>query len=204
MPLAWMVDLGWPWWVTTVVAAVVATACVLALTRTRDRLVRGALATLAVQGVALAVAAPFVMDESEATSKSAAAAMRDHEGPPLALGEFVRRADENCRRFGEFAGTLGNPTTLPGMARQLDKLVPAFWDSFAAQGRLEPPREARVTDKRWMFAMEAFGHDLEAVRAAAKSGDQEGVDAANRAAGQHSARSAVLSRKLGLKVCFAP
>lgn len=55
------IELGWPWWVSSGLAAGVAIGCVIAFVVQRRPAVRGVLATLAVQGVAIAVAAPLLM-----------------------------------------------------------------------------------------------------------------------------------------------
>ena len=187
MPLAISVDLGWSWWVTTTIAAAVAVAAGVGFFVTRSPLARGVLATLAVQGVVLAAVAPAVMDNG---------------GMQLTQAEFARQADANCARLGKFAATLGNPKTLPGTAKMLDRLMPALWAALLQQGMLQPPSEERAVATRWMSAMTSVASSYESVRAAASRGDKEGVNAANALANRYSQESATLSSQLGLKVCF--
>jgi len=199
MDLGVTVDLGWPWWVTTIIAVAVAAAAVVAFLVTRHPVARGVLATLAVQGVVLAAVAPAVMDNGDAEGGSMSA-MRPNA--QHAKADFARQADANCARFGEFAATLGNPTTLPGTAKMLDRMMPALWNVWMQQGLLQPPPGERPVARRWMGAMRSYASSLEAVRATASRGDKEGVNAANRLANRHAQESARLSSQLGMKVCF--
>ncbi len=64
-PLAVMVDLGWPWWVTTIVAGALVLAAVLVLLRGRRAELRGAMVPLIVFGIVAAVIAPFVMSDPD-------------------------------------------------------------------------------------------------------------------------------------------
>src|SRR5687767_3130723 len=113
MGLAVSVDLGWPWWVTTTIAVVVAVAAVVGLFVTRHPVARGVLATLAVQGVVLAAVAPAVMDEGGAGSTAAM-----EPSAELTSADYARQADANCASLNRFAATLGNPTTLPGIGKK--------------------------------------------------------------------------------------
>jgi hypothetical protein len=53
-----MIDLGWPWWVSLIIALSVAAVCAAALTKTRRGIARGVLGLILVQGVALGVLSP--------------------------------------------------------------------------------------------------------------------------------------------------
>lgn len=195
-PLAISVDLGWPWWVTTTIAAAVAVAAGVGFFVTRYPLARGVLATLAVQGVVLAAVAPAIMSNGGGSTSAMQASGE------LTKMEYAHQADAICTRFGKFAATLGNPKTLSGTAKMLDHLMPFFWDAWLGQGLLVSPPAERPVARQWMNAMKAMGSSLESVRAAASRGDKEGVKAANRAANRHAQESARLSSQLGLKVCF--
>jgi len=193
MGLAVSVDLGWPWWVTTIIAAAVAVAAVVAFFVTRHPLARGVLATLALQGVVLAAVAPALMDDGGAGSTAAMEPSAD----------YARQADANCARFSKFAATLGNPSTLPGTASMFYRMMPAFWNAWMEQGLLRPPLEERPVAGRWMNAMRSYGSSLEAVRYAAARGDKQGVNDANRLANRQAQEAARLSSRLGMKVCFS-
>lgn len=197
MVLAVAVDLGWPWWVTTITAVVVAVASVLGFFVTRHSLARGVLATLAVQGVVLAAVAPVLMDNGHGGSMSAM-----QRTAQLTRSEFARRADANCARLNAFAATLGNPTTLPGTAKKLDRLMPALWGAWLEQGLLQPPSEERPVVRQWMSAMRSYASSLEGVRYAAKRGDEEGAGVANALVGRHAQEGGRLSSQLGMNVCF--
>jgi hypothetical protein len=56
-----MVDVPWPWWVTTTAALAVALGCVVAFWRVKNASARGALALLAAQCCVTAAIAPFLM-----------------------------------------------------------------------------------------------------------------------------------------------
>jgi hypothetical protein len=189
------VDLGWPWWATTLVAAVIAGAAALAYVFVRRAPLRGVLAVLVVEGVIVAALAPVVMDES---SMSVSGIER------LSREEFARRADDNCRRFGDFAASLGNPTTLPGIAKQFDELVPAFWKAYGDQGLLVPPRSRQERAMAWMNAMALYGRELEALHGAAKRSDQTAVNAAGARLVPLEERNQQLAAQLGMRVCFQP
>ena len=197
MGLAVSVDLGWPWWVTTIIAAAVAVAAVVAFFVTRHPLARGVVATLAVQGVVLAAVAPALMDDGGAGSTAAM-----EPSTELTSADYARQADANCARFSKFAATLGNPSTLPGTASMFYRMMPAFWNAWMEQGLLRPPLEERPVAGRWMNAMRSYGSNLEAVGYAAARGDKQGVNNANRLANRQAQEAARLSSRLGMKVCF--
>lgn len=195
-----MVDLGWPWWVTTLIALSISAACAVVFVTSRSLAVRAVVATLAVQGIVLAAVAPFVMKENS----SSAAAM--HASPPamktsLTRAEFARRADANCTAFGHAYVAAGNPQTPAEIGRGLDRIVPVFRHGLAQQGALTPPPAERVTAKHWMNAMTATTNDLVALGRAGSARDAVRIKAANARLTENSARSARLSKQLGLKVC---
>jgi hypothetical protein len=195
--LAVMVDLGWPWWVTTLIAAGVALLAGLAFVRTRRTAIRAVAALVLIEALAIAVIAPVVMEDAADTNAGPAMS-----SAALSSTEFAQRADENCRELNAFIATLGNPKTPAGIERQMDRLLPEFWQKILAQGNLEPPPEQQATTGQWMNAMGAFGRDYEALRAAASRRDTKAMERANASAGAHAEESARLSKELGLRVCF--
>jgi hypothetical protein len=195
--LAIMVDLGWPWWVTTLIAAGVALLAALAFARTRGTTIRAVAALVVLEAVAIAVIAPFVMDDADDTNGGPAMS-----SSPLSSTDFVRKADANCSELNAFIATLGNPKTPAGVERQMDRLLPEFWRKILAQGELEAPPDRQATAGQWMNAMGAFGRDYEALRAAASRRDAKAMERANASAGEHAKESARLSKELGLGVCF--
>lgn len=208
--VAIMVDLGWPWWVTSVIAIAIALGSLLAFAFTHAPAMRGVLATLAVEGVVLAAVAPAVMSQSQASpapmrpTQQAGMAGNAMTAPSTTLtrSEFARQADANCARLGRFAASLGSPKTPAETARMLGHLSPVFWEAWLAQGTLVPPDGQRSTAKQWMRAMQAYGSALEGTREAASRGDKQGLAAADATSAQAARRSALLSSELGLKVCF--
>jgi hypothetical protein len=201
-----MVDLGWSWWVTSLIAAGVVTAAGIAFTLSRNQAVRGIAALLVVQGVVIAIVAPFVMDEDEDRDGSPAmaspVAMSGGTENRLSREEFVRQADANCRELVQFGAALGNPTTPAGIARKMDRMMPEFWSRVAAQARLTPPMGEEAMTAQWMTAMAAVGSDFEAIRNAAKRKDMAALQAANRSSAVHAKEAARLSSQLGLEACF--
>ncbi|MEP7225019.1 MAG: hypothetical protein ABI783_08680 [Actinomycetota bacterium] len=196
MALAVTVDLGWPWWVTTIIAVAVALAAAIAFFLTGHPVGRGILATLAVQAVVIAGVAPAIMDDGSGSMSAMQSSAR------LTKAEFARRADATCTRLNEFAATLGDPTTLSGTAKMLDGLIPTLWNAWMQQGLLRPPPEERPVVRRWMTAMRSYASSLEGVRYAARRGDQEGMNAANGLVNRHAQEGGRLSSQLGMKVCF--
>jgi hypothetical protein len=196
MGLAISVDLGWPWWVTTIIAVAVALAAGIAFFVTGDPLAHGVLATLAVQGALLAAVAPAVMDDDSGSMSAM------QPSAQLTKADFARRADANCVRLNNFAATLGNPTTLSGTAKKLDRLMPALWDAWMQEGLLRPPPEERAVVRRWMSAMRSYASSLEGVRYAARHGDQDAINAANGLVNRNAQEAGRLSSELGMKVCF--
>lgn len=192
-----MVDLGWPWWVTTLIAAGVALLAALAFARTRRTTVRAVAALVVLEAVAIAVIAPFVMEDSDNMNGSAAMS-----SAALSSGDFAEKADANCREFGEFAATLGNPKTPAGIERQMDQFLPEFWRAIVAQQDLQAPAEQQATARQWMHAMAAFGGDYESLRAAASRRDAKAMERANASANVHVEASSRLSKQLGMRVCF--
>ena len=192
-----MVDLGWPWWVTTLIAAGVGLLAAMALVRSRRTTIRAGATLVLVEAIAIAVIAPFVMEDVDEASGGAAMSSGS-----LNSTDFAQRADANCRELYSFIATLGNPKTPAGIEDQLDRLLPEFWRRILAQGQLEPPPDQQTTAGQWMNAMGAFGRDYEALRAAASRRDANAMERANASAGAHAKESARLSKELGMRVCF--
>jgi hypothetical protein len=193
-----MVDLGWPWWVTTITAVCVVMAAAAAYVVAHDPAVRAVAAVLAVEGIAIAVIAPFVMDENSSAATTAMHAQRS-----LTRQEFARRADANCTAVQRAFAAAGNPQTPAAIGAKLGRLMPAFIHGLARQGMLVPPPSERETAHRWMNAMAAFGANLEALGRAARESDTKGVQTAGARVATSAARSAALSKQLDLKVCFS-
>ena len=182
-----MVDLGWSWWVTTLIAAGVALLAALAFIRTRRATVRAVAALILLEAIAIGIVAPFVMKSHENTSGTSAMSS--------AGTDFARKADANCSALAAYIGTLGNPTTPTGIARKL-------WQKIVQQGDLAPPQDKQATARQWMHAMSAYGQDTESLRTAASQGDTKGMQHANAKATADATRSARFSKDLGLHVCF--
>jgi hypothetical protein len=194
--MAVMVDLGWPWWVTTLIAAGTALLAAWAFARTRRATIRAVAAIVLLEAIAIAVIAPFVMEDSDANN-----------GPAMSAGSlsrtgFAQRADANCGELNTFIATLGNPKTPAGIERQMDRLLPEFWLAIVDQGELEAPPEQQPTAGQWMRSMAAVGRDYEALRAAASRRDTSAMQRANASAGAHANESGRLGKELGMRVCF--
>jgi len=198
-----MVDLGWPWWVTTLIALSVSTACTVVFVMSRDVAVRAVVATLAVQGIVLAVVAPFLMKENSSGSTAMHASPPAMKATSLTRAEFARRADANCTAVNKAFVAAGNPQTPAAIGRKLDVIMPAFSHGLARQGALAPPPAERATAQHWMNAMSAFADDYEALGHAGTAHDAAGVKAAGAKAAKDAALSARFSKQLGLKVCFS-
>jgi hypothetical protein len=195
--MAVMVDLGWPWWVTTLIAAGVALVAALAFARTRRTTIRAVAAILLLEAIPIAVIAPFVMEDSDDANN----------GPAMSAGslsrvEFAQRADANCAELNTFIATLGNPKTPAGIERQMDRLLPELWQGIVAHGELEAPPDQQATARQWMRSMTAFGREYEALRAAASRRDTSAMQRANATASLHADESGRLARELGMRVCF--
>lgn len=188
------VDLGLDWWLVVAIAAAVVAAGAALAWRGRSPVVRGIAGTLAVQGAVIAVAAPFVMDESGMSSADAA----------LTKEEYARLADAECTRFAARTATLGTAEELPALAAEMEQLVPSFWEAYGVMGTLVPPEDEMPTAMAWMNAMARAGREFEAVRDAAKRSDAEGVRAANTRFGEIAEDTTELSRELGMRVCWQP
>ncbi len=185
-----MIDLGWTWWVSTLIAAGVAVAAGTTVLLTKRTDVRAAAALLAVEAVALGVASPFVMKNGSHVSA-------------MSSSEFVSRADANCAAVNQAFAAAGNPSTPGQIGAKLDRIMPAVWRGVAEQGTLVPPSGLRATGEQWMSAMSAVGTDLESLGRAANKHDSAGVNAASARLSGSTAQSTRLSRALGLKVCFS-
>jgi allene oxide cyclase len=74
VPVGLTVDVGWQWWIVTTIAAAVVVAAVGLLAVSRHDAVRGIAGLLAAEGVAIAVVAPFVMNDMDANGGSVRAA----------------------------------------------------------------------------------------------------------------------------------
>lgn len=204
-PLAVMVDLGWPWWVTSLIALSVTAVCAGVFATSRAVAIRAVVATLAVQGVVLAIVAPFVMKD-DSPSSPAMHATKPGMASSLTRVEFARRADANCEAMNRFNSTFTTwpkATELVATARVLDRWIPVFNKTLGDQARLRPPAGERSIATAWMNSMAAIGHANETARDSAKAGDAGGVRAGYKASDAAAARSTTLSKQLGLKVCFS-
>jgi hypothetical protein len=65
MPLALTVDIGWPWWTVVAIASGLAVACLAALFVFRGSTARAVAGLLAIEGIAIAIVAPFVMENMD-------------------------------------------------------------------------------------------------------------------------------------------
>jgi hypothetical protein len=195
--LAVMVDLGWSWWVTTLIAACVALLAALAFVRTRRATIRTVAAVVLFEAIAIGIVAPFVMKSNKSTSGTSAMSSGSSGG-----ADFAQKADGNCSALNSYVATLGNPKTPAGIERQMDQLLPAFWRKIVAQGELAVPPDKQPTARKWMHAMAAVGGDYEALRAAAARRDAAAMGRANSSAGAHATDAARLSKELGMHVCF--
>jgi hypothetical protein len=195
--MAVMVDLGWPWWVTTLIAAGVALVAALAFARTRRTTIRAVAAIVLLEAIAIAVIAPFVMEDSDDASTGSAMSASS-----LSRTDFAQRADANCAELNTFIATLGNPKTPAGIERQMDRLLPEFWLAIVDQGELEAPPEQQSTAGQWMRSMAAVGREYEALRVAASRRDTSAMQRANASAGSHADESGRLGKELGMRVCF--
>jgi hypothetical protein len=89
-----MVDVPWPWWVTTTGAIAVALASVVAFGRVRHAAVRGALALFAAQCAVTAAVAPFLMPSHAGDGDRMTRAHRTSTadtGMGMAMGAGARR-----------------------------------------------------------------------------------------------------------------
>ena len=140
-----MVDLGWPWWVTTLIAAGVVVAASIAFALSRNPVVRGIAALLFVQGVAIAIVAPFVMDEADQDE----AAMMQTSGEPASSADELfsppQASSPTPLRWGpvpgvpkgmEGAGVYGDPSK-----RDLYALRIRMPDGYFMPPHLQPETE---------------------------------------------------------------
>jgi hypothetical protein len=181
----------WSWWITTAVALPLAAVALAVAVFAKRRELKGALLLVALVGVGLGVAAPFVMGNSMGS------------GPRLTAAEFARRADANCRSLNKKpAANFGKPASTPAFAKKLNTFMPEFEKALAAQGTLRPPTNEQVTGTRWMNAMKAVGHDFESMRDAAKRSDSAAFEAAGKKLSGDAGESQSLSKQLGQTYCF--
>jgi quercetin dioxygenase-like cupin family protein len=140
-----MVDLGWPWWVTTLLAAGVVVAASIAFVLSRNPVVRGIAALLFVQGVVIAIVAPFVMDEADENE----AAMMQTSGEPASSADELfsppQASSPTPLRWGpvpgvpkgmEGAGVYGDPSK-----RDLYALRIRMPDGYFMPPHLQPEAE---------------------------------------------------------------
>ncbi len=201
-----MVDLGWPWWVTTAIALCVVAAGAVVFAIRREPAVRAVAAVLVIEAVAIAVIAPFVMENDDHGSRATVMSPSANGVTPLSPAEFVRRADANCTALGKRSAPLGEwppPSNLEATATYLDRFLPLFDRALRNQSTLRPPSAEQPSAAAWMHAMTAMGHALETVRYSAKAHDPATVRAGYRASDAATAKSTTLSKRLGLKVCFS-
>jgi quercetin dioxygenase-like cupin family protein len=139
-----MVDLGWPWWVTSLIAAGVVATGLIAFAVSRRPAVRGIAALLIVQGVAIAIVAPFVMDENDADEPGMMQTSGESASPTDRLFSPAQSSPAPLR-WGpvpgvpegmEGAGLYGNPST-----RDLYALRIRMPDGYYMPPHLQPEAE---------------------------------------------------------------
>ena len=189
MRLVAMID-WWRWWITTVVALPIAAALFAVAVFAKRRELKGALLVAGLVAVGLGVASPFVMGSMG-------------KGPRLTAAEFAARADQNCRNLNKVpVANFGQPTPTPAFAAKLDAFMPFFWEAIHRQGELRPPASTQDTASRWMHAMNAVGHDFEAMRDAAGKSDSAALGTAGKQLSADVSKSLRLSKQLGESYCF--
>jgi hypothetical protein len=184
------IDFGWPWWAFTAIAVGVAAASAVLFVLVHERFPRGVLATLLLEGIVIAAVAPAVMTNSNASTSA------------MSANQFAQQADANCRALAQQLSSLGNPKTLPGIARKLDVVIPAVSMALRAQAALQPPAGKEGLTKQWMQGMTRYRNQLTSLRTAAKSGNGDAVTAANQRVGVIGGEDGRLSKRLGLGYCF--
>jgi quercetin dioxygenase-like cupin family protein len=119
MTIGVMIELGIPWWVITLIALSVVVIAVVAYVASRNVALRAIAAVLAVQGVAIAIVAPFVMDEDDDEDTVAMRPSDQARGPADAVFSPPQAESPTALRWGpvpgvpdgmEGTGVYGNPS----------------------------------------------------------------------------------------------
>ena len=104
MQVALTVDIGWPWWVVTAIAAGVVVACLAVLVRSRTAAARAVAALLAIEGAAIAIVAPFAMPDMDANDSGSTS--MSHSGSVV---DVIERAPAQDMKMVGGVLTFANP-----------------------------------------------------------------------------------------------
>ena len=119
-----MIDLGWPWWVSLLIALSVAALCAAALTRTRYGIARGVLGLIVVQGVTLGILSPFVMSSSAGTTTAMDPAGQAMTGAARVAGSVIHVIEHapgpDMKTYGQLT-TFANPIFDGANMRQIGR-----------------------------------------------------------------------------------
>ena len=149
MTVALTVDIGWPWWAVTAIASGVVLACVGALVVFPAPAARAVVGLLTLEGVAIAIAAPFVMPEmgsTESTTATGGEAMRTRASDTV-IHVIEHAPPPNMRMVGgvlTFANTIFDSRNAKRIGRDqgfcldiaLAKSSECVWTTFLPDGQI--------------------------------------------------------------------
>jgi allene oxide cyclase len=149
MPMALTVDLGWPWWAITIIACAVVVLSLGVLVLSRNPAARAVGALLAVEGVVIAIAAPFVMSDMDGSESGSAAGEMRSNARSAVIHVIEHAPGPNMRMVGGVL-TFANPIVDDRNAKRigrdqgfcLDIAVPivksseCVWTTFLPGGQI--------------------------------------------------------------------
>jgi hypothetical protein len=149
MPVALTVDIGWPWWAVTTIASGLVLACLAALVLFRAPTARAVAGLLAIEGVAVAIIAPFVMPDmdSKGSAKPASGPGMGTRPSDTVIHVIEHAPPPNMRMVGgvlTFANTIFDSRNAKRIGRDqgfcldiaLAKSSECVWTTFLPDGQI--------------------------------------------------------------------
>jgi hypothetical protein len=119
----------------------------------------------------------------------------------LSKAEFVRRADALCAEYERRLARLRQPRDVEALADFVDEALPIVREAIARLRALEPPAELEPEVERWLERNDENVERMEALRDAARAGDETRVQTIASAASENEREADELAREIGLRDC---
>ena len=123
------------------------------------------------------------------------------KGHRFTRDQYAAQADGVCSKYKAKADTLRLPSTLDGVVRVADQVLPLLANARGELRKLRPPRNEEATVNAWLDEFDVTIDDVKKIRAAAKKNDRRAVRSAAQPALRHDERANEIARQLGMTVC---
>jgi hypothetical protein len=125
----------------------------------------------------------------------------ESNGQRLTRDQYAAKADAICSKYKAKADALGLPSTLDGVARVADQVLPLLANARRELRKLRPPQNEESTANAWLGEFDVTIGDVKKIRSAAKKNDRSAVRSAAQPALRHDEHANELAGQLGMTIC---